>query len=486
MKNGVRYRIVDGSVMWMRDRNGNKVSFTYDSSTKRITKATDSLNRETTFEYSVNETPYGICDRITWPGVGGQSRIIRITRTYLINCLRSGSTMQLAQLFPGLSGDTIYNPNNLASTLWLPDGRSYQFRYNSYGELARVELPTGGAMEYDYGAGDVSLTTAGVYGPYSQTGPFYNPNIDPPRLGIFRRMSERRVYTDAANNTLQGKTVYDFPTIIGTIASGETSTAVIKNQDASSTTINAEKHYFYGSVLGSLKWDELVTARPRLETKECQTDALDPGLNALRTSINTWSEGLLPGGPQVTDTTLTLIETNQVSKKHFDYDIYGNVTLQEEYDFGVNAPGALVRRANTFYLGTNSINNAVYNNPYPVNTALPIIHIRNLPTKQQIFDSSGVLRSQTDYEYDNYNQTNPDAFHAALTPRPSISGLCDGSAQNCPNGPNFADATSGAFQKFPIGLNRQWASLVSPLEWFSQRLVEVFDKLENLPAQFFD
>src|SRR5207253_1866361 len=39
-----------------------------------------------------------------------------------------------------------------------------------------------------------------------------------------------------------------------------------------------------------------------------------------------------------------------------------------------------------------------------------------------------------------------DAFHAVLTPRPSISGLCDGSAQNCPNGPNFTDATNMGYR----------------------------------------
>lgn len=286
MKNGVRYRIVDGLVQWMRDRNGNKSSFTYDT-TKRITKAVDSLNREVNFEYAVNDYPYGICDRILWKGAGGQQRIIRITRTNLGNCLRAGSYLQsYGQLFPGLSGGGTYNPANQVSALVLPDGRSYQFRYNSYGEVARIELPTGGGMEYDYDRGDPSLTAAGVYGSYSATGPFYYP-ADPPRLGVLRRISERRVYSDATNYVLESKVIYDMPVITGTVYNNEVSTVVIRNLDANGTQINAEKHYFYNSVLSSLSWDDELGGRPWQESKEFQTEALDAGSNVLRRSNNT-------------------------------------------------------------------------------------------------------------------------------------------------------------------------------------------------------
>jgi hypothetical protein len=35
----------------------------------------------------------------------------------------------------------------------LPNGTSYQFQYNIYGEVARLVLPTGGTIEYEHGAG---------------------------------------------------------------------------------------------------------------------------------------------------------------------------------------------------------------------------------------------------------------------------------------------------------------------------------------------
>ena len=65
--------------------------------------------------------------------------------------------------------------------------------------------------------------------------------------------------------------------------------------------------------------------------------------------------------------------------------------------------------------------------------------IRNLPTQISVYDGSGTEKARTSFEYDNYVPDPPNNFHAALLPRSLISGLCDGTAQNCPNGPNFTD-----------------------------------------------
>ena len=80
----------------------------------------------------------------------------------------------------------------------LPDGRSYQFRYNPYGELARVVLPTGGATEYDY--------AAGISGGYA-SGVLRNTTVSTDRqYQVYRRVVERRVYLDGV--TLEGKMTY--------------------------------------------------------------------------------------------------------------------------------------------------------------------------------------------------------------------------------------------------------------------------------------
>jgi len=106
----------------------------------------------------------------------------------------------------------------MVSAVQLPDGRSHQLRYNPYGELARVVLPTGGALEYDYSdMGDSSR--------------------------IQRRLSERRVYADGTN--LESKQVH-------TASYGTDATTTVEEKDGSNNLLAVSKHYFYGSPISSL------------------------------------------------------------------------------------------------------------------------------------------------------------------------------------------------------------------------------------------
>jgi len=197
LRNGTRFRIDSGVVTWMRDRNGNRLSFTYDLF-KRVTTITDSINRLVTITYADGTTLY---DQITFKGFGGATRTIRVWHTNLGNALRQGYVEQtLSSLFPELNGassSTFYNPT-VTSAVELPDGRRYQFFYNSYGELARVVLPTGGAIEYDYGAGIAGGAASGV---------IQRTTVSTDRqYQIYRRVVERRVYLDGV--TLEGKMTY--------------------------------------------------------------------------------------------------------------------------------------------------------------------------------------------------------------------------------------------------------------------------------------
>src|SRR5258707_4543666 len=185
-----RYRIDNGTVSWIRDRNGNKITFAYDTS-YRVTTITDSLNRQITVEYDVNDiSPYGLCDRIHFKGAGGVERIVRISKTNMGSALRSGYNLQTPHdLFPGLDGSYYNYEPTVASKRWLPnsDGTGqhyqyYQFFYNSYGQLARVELPTGGAIEYDIQADPGIISSAFC-------------------TEIYRRVIERRIYVDGATLT---------------------------------------------------------------------------------------------------------------------------------------------------------------------------------------------------------------------------------------------------------------------------------------------
>lgn len=419
--NGTRYRIVDGKIVWLRDRNGNKVVFTYYSGydMAKIAKITDSLNREVIFEYGVQDiAPYGLCDRITYKGFDGATRVIRISYKSIEGVLRSGYQKQThLQLFPEIYPATPvgpvaefalaqYNPTKV-SAVWLPDGRSYQLRYNSHGELARVELPTGSAIEYDWS----NARSSG-------SGKIASVDYE----GIYRRIVQRRV---SYGNVLESRLLVGAPECL----TNRMGYVIQQLLDANGTLLNKTKHYYYGILnpnepppgsYAGLFYD------PWQNGREYQTEAYDgSGTTVLQRTTQLWTQAspnwhtessadAPANNPHVTETTTTLADTNQVSKQTYSYDVYSNLTDTYEYDYGVGIAGALLRRTHTDYLTTNPINNQNY--------TLTNIHILGLPSQQWVSsDAEGDNKqSLTVYEYDNYAT---DSLHAPLEDRLNISGF---------------------------------------------------------------
>lgn len=456
MKNGLFYRLEGGLVRWMRDRNGNRIAFEYDGN-KRISKAIDSLKREVTFAYAQNcGGIYGTCDIITYYRyVNGirQPRTVRISRTTLEFCLREGGPQSTANLFPELDGTNLHNPANMVSALWLPgeNERGYEFRYNAYGEISRVVLPTGGKFEYEYGKGlpnghDLgSPFNSGVIGchkfkPGTPSCTYIGNPEDPTEVitGVYRRLMERRVYKNASDTDFESKTTYERPLVTGTYPNSATEVVVkniIKNQSGVEAQVNGERHIFKGDPANSILSNDPVTLAPWQDGKEEMTEALNDSNAAIRKVVNNWEQGYLPGGARIADTTTTLIETTQVSKQHFEYDSYvagnktysnNNVVLLDEYDFGNMGPGNLLRRTRTDYLSTNEINGTIYDNPYPLSLSLPIVHLRSLPTKVRVFRVVGTTEerfSETQYEYDSYSSGNELLLDRADISGPDVPAL---------------------------------------------------------------
>jgi RHS repeat-associated protein len=423
LRDGTRYRIDGSNVTWIRDRNGNKVSFTYTSTSMTIT---DSLNRVVTVNYDVSDVaPYGLCDRITYKGFGGAQRILRISKTSLSNALRSGYTIKTlggaSGLFPETNGSssTTHNPT-VQSAVWLPDGRSYKFYYNSYGELARVELPTGGAYEYDMTAG------SGVICPN-----FCAPDDD---REIYRRIVERRIYPNGGSgSSYEHRDVYANTEAIGTT----TASVTVEQLSPAGTVLARSRHYFASSALNSLFGGAVVYAYSAwYEGNETQTEALATTgaigtatvlrrtvtTRAQRTSVSWWPSHAAtygldinkepPNDPRVTETVATLepAGANLVSKQTFAYDDsvpFNNENNVKEYGFGTGSPGGLVREIRTTYLTSGTYTGTT-------------VHLRSLPTQISTYDGGGTERARSTVEYDNYAA---DTYHAGLIPRANLSGF---------------------------------------------------------------
>ena len=284
LKDGSRYRIDGGKVTWLRDRNGNRLSFAYATNYMEIT---DSLKRKVTVEYFVTDiAPYGQCDRITYRGFNGATRVIRVSSTSLSNVLRPGHTIKTyKQLFPELNGSssgTSWNPTRV-SKVWMPDDRNYQLFYNSYGELARVVLPTGGAMEYDYTPGSGCLDEMGSN----------CTDLAAEALEIYRRVTTRRVYKDG--ETLEQKMTFSDPNEGCTsYPCGGDTTVTVDHYSATGGRMLKEKHYYYGKSADTL-WQVATSYPPwkhgreyRSETHDSTSTEASPQL--LRTVENTWAQ----------------------------------------------------------------------------------------------------------------------------------------------------------------------------------------------------
>jgi RHS repeat-associated protein len=388
----------------------------------RVISITDSLNRTVTISYKNQTTPY---DQITYSGVGGVPRTLRIGYVNLASALRPDATLQTEQvLFPELSGSTSSNVNPpvisyLEYQDGTPNGRRYQFYYDSYAELARVVLPTGGMIDYDYEGGVISSHS------------------------IYRRITQRRTYVD--QSTLVGKTTYSRTSspnycARGTCTENVTVDYVDPTTTPSETLLGREIHYFNGNPTNSLVNYEEFAYAVWNEGLEYKTELLkEDGYTVLRRVEQNWQPRITRAwaaeDPRVIETTTTLVDTNQVTKHStinpstgaIGFDQYNNPTDMWEYNYGSgSAPTYATRHTQTAYLTTNPTNGLDYASPTPTSSS---IHIRNLSQEQKVYavnPQNGVetllARSTTAYDQgipsDCLNIVGHDsAFSTSYAPR---------------------------------------------------------------------
>jgi RHS repeat-associated protein len=423
MRDGTSYRIDNGGVSWIRDRDGNQVTFSTDSS--NVTTITDAPGRTVTVEYDLTDGTYGKHDRITYHGFGGEARVLRVSKSRLSQALRAPyavSTYQ--QLFPpqelngslGFSGS--FDPE-VVSAVWLPDGRKYRLLYNSYAEVARVELPTGGATEYDMVAGSGVVVSSGATA----------RGIE--ERQIYRRLKESRIYTGLAAGTLVSRTVYtagDGTSEFNGTTVRDDHVVKVEQYDGANHLLALSKHYFVGSAADSLfTREEGSLYSPAGEGREITTvsfDTVDTS-KTLHTVTSTWEQrepvawvghleswgsnfpppglAIQPDNDPRQTRVLTTLDDGQVTKQEFDYDRYNNRKEMREYGYGQGQPGGLLRRTVTEYLTTDPSSGVDYAG------ATSGAHIRNLPLSTEVWDGSAdKLVSRSEFVYDEAARLSDD------------------------------------------------------------------------------
>jgi len=476
LRDGTRYRIDTGVVSWLSDRNGNKITYEYYPAVSpypnlyatlfpgRVKKITDSLGRQTQFTYDIpTGVPTERYDEISYSGFSGQPRTIRVYYARLEHALRNSEALQtycqLSVDCESLFGSYLADPLVISSVV-LPDNRSFHFYYDRYSELTRYELPTGGAVEYDYdwGLHDMPIFTSDLY----------------------RRVVERRSYsTGGSGSSYESRTTYSRPehtvpvffngSLYGYGASsvGYTEVDHLGKVNGVEALLSRERHYYNGagsapkyssnsnvppvccqdSSLSPIAASGELMFVPFSAGKEYKTESLgSDGSTVLRRLEVSWQqatpswwltapERAPANNPHIIErvTTLADVTPNLVTKTSaidpnnpasIGFDQYNNQTDLWEYDYAQGAPGALLRHAHTNFITTTNYTDAV-NGP----------NLISLPSQTSVYDGTGIERARTTYEYDNYSQDGNT--HAGLLPRSLISGVCD--TQNCLGSPNFTD-----------------------------------------------
>jgi RHS repeat-associated protein len=442
LSNGTRLQIGGSfnNITKITDRNGNYITAEYITqpgyTLNFLKKLTDSLNREISINYGDTTQP-SYFDEIVYKGFGGAERRIRINYAAVETAMLSGQTLGVS-LFPGvhtrcymLSSGAPCDPTPAGSgqgsnavslivptSIVLPNNTEYRFYYNKYLEVARVKYPTGSYDDYGYkgskGAGDDGFLEPSLAGGGT----------------IYRRVGSVKHFDDAGQ-LLSEKVFSDMPDVAGDPTPMVDYNVMVEIKNVGGATAAKSRHYFYYS-----PGDELIFPYvPMGFGKEHKTEVIDPGSGAILrkaeitlkqrepfpwcnggiftfyTCDNTTAPDAGPANdPRITEEVTTL-ETGQVSKKTFSYDIYNNVTDTYEYDYGSGQAGqSLLRRTHTDYVTD------------PNYTTYTATYLPRLPLDTWISsDADGNNKtSYIQYEYDNYVS---DPHHAPLVPRSNVSGF---------------------------------------------------------------
>ena len=426
LSDGTSMSIINGRIEWKNDRNGNRTVFQALPGNASGYDILDSLGHKTTIEYSNGGA--GEFDKITFRGFQGGVREVKVRFGWLRDSLIAGASLEsdasrfyLMCEFHNITCDSTIFDRVVIQSIDLPNGQQYKFKYSGPADLARVELPNGGAIEYE------SFTEVDQVGTAWFGANVERPNIDQGQVVTFEDFAFAKVVSRVVlpdGITPRQKTT--FVPFTTTTSSQEYCARGIQATRFSDGVISgSSKHYFFelsrqpstgyclsdGSLLGfSAGWGR---------GKEYKTETYAEDGTLLRTLERVWRQkSTLPwyasgygfllepeNNPRIESERITLNDTGQSSLTTFLYDDYNNPTDTMVYDFS----GDLLQRIHTDYLSD------------PVYTDRVGAHLLRLPLQTWVSgDINGTTKaSLTQFEYDNYSN---DAGHSALVTRSNVVG----------------------------------------------------------------
>ncbi|AEU36103.1 RHS repeat-associated core domain protein [Granulicella mallensis MP5ACTX8] len=380
LKDGTQ--IMPGAQGEIRDRNGNIMSLQGDTDTLNRSPVTTTSGPGVTYTTPLGNAIQGYqYTNYTVYDSSGNPQVYKVdyqAMDFASNmCTEATMSGTQSQSYP--CEDTVI-PIIEPWHLTLPSGKAYVFTFNngSMGELAKVDLPTGGSISYSY---------SGLYQTQPNTIPGQQPNwVGGPGV------TSRTVTVNGAANKWTYKINPDEQATV-TDPLGNTQIHTYGLVQPSNAPAN------YNTYLGAY-YDTSATYS-------------DSSGNLLKTVANDYTAEYDPINNAIANVrvirTTTTLAGNQVTKKETDYETFQyncldaiscpgtatrlNPTETREYDYGTGTPGGLLRRTDYTYLHTG---NQSYIN----------LNIVSDPAVVSIYDGSGTMAAQTTYEYDNYSHLN--------------------------------------------------------------------------------
>jgi YD repeat-containing protein len=317
----------------------------------------------------------------------------------------------------------------------LPDKTQYTFQYNSYGEVVRMTLPTGGAIGYQYAATMETCSSSNLSGCVINS-----ENSQAVRVGIVERRLLTR-YEYANGSTLSRQTNYTYAT------TSQYNTQVTQvEQDGSGNTLAQMQEFLTGDAWTPDVWGTAQDYYGDAGTgTHYETVTLSGSGQTLRQEYQAhawrgcaasswpqtgggaepcwWGSGLMDHDLQLCGKWTVLADGSPAPSAAtlYQYDQNNNVTDSYEYDYGAG-PAALssctvgggwTRHVHTAYTGGTY---ATFNMGTPVVSAWQ----PGLASDRQTMNGAGTKIGEQQFAYDQQNLANESGMTGYS---PSFAGV---------------------------------------------------------------